>query len=118
MQVTDEMIERAQEAYSTYGQAGHLRASAPSAEVVKSMLTAALSDQQAVEVKARDIIDRSHTIVEDVLDMALYLHGCPRENIGKYQDAANRLAAFMNEVRSALVDVPAEPLTSNSEVSR
>ncbi len=42
--------------------------------------------------------------------MALYLRDCPRERIGKYQDAANRLAAFMEEVRSALVDVPVEPV--------
>lgn len=76
-------------------------------ENMRAALTAALSDKQAGEVKAQDIIDRSHTIVDDVLDMALYLRDCPRENIWKYQDAANRLAAFMNEVRSALVDVPA-----------
>lgn len=49
-----------------------------------------------------DLIERSHTVVEDVVDMALYLRNCPTENIGKYQDAANRLAAFMDEVRAAL----------------
>lgn len=49
-----------------------------------------------------DLIERSHTVVEDVVDMALYLRNCPTENIGKYQDAANRLAAFMDEVRVAL----------------
>lgn len=49
-----------------------------------------------------EMIKRSHQIVDDVLDMALYLRSCSPENIGRYQDAANRLAHFMDEVRAAL----------------
>lgn len=48
------------------------------------------------------MIKRSHQVVDDVLDMALYLRNCSPENIGKHQDAANRLAYFMDEVRAAL----------------
>lgn len=49
-----------------------------------------------------EMVKRSHQVVDDVLDMALYLRNCSPENIGRYQDAANRLAHFMDEVRAAL----------------
>lgn len=44
---------------------------------------------EPVDPAARD------KVVEDVLDMALYLHNCPVDRVGHYQDAANRLASFL-----------------------
>lgn len=116
MQITDDMVEAARESYASHGHDGHLRTIAPPAEVVKAMLTAALSDKQAVEVKALHRLDIALcnfiNAYGDPYDPPEEYEAETKRNIKELHDAYNAAhSAGVFKEHSALVDVPAvEPV--------